>query len=1536
MDLSISPNSLLKELIANKEFVHIVSTDVLAVTDNCLDFIWDVGISGPRGSESKIFNSNKHLVGLIRRGLSFGIKLSLEKAKKSKKWFEYDPNKIKVWILKRGMEKFGDLLFDFEKRLDQITPILGENLKGLKIVALEKLDGENSQISYFDTTDQWVIGSKNVTILCRDINDLESTLYAESRYESVKVSAYSWFRTLEQFKACSKGDFVAKINDLKKLLMNNTLLCETIGNSNRQHIINYLDITTPQLYFTGLVSKENKRDSCYNPVSLMQFLDPFFFKYTAKFVDLPSQSIVSESLEKRIFGNISISFSPICSFNNQSFDFQSIDELCNYLSVIQSIILTLRTNTEGIVLYLINSGQKLDQDIVLSAFKIKSLQFSTLRLIRENLKNSIIKNFAINGLDEYKEAMTQPYKNHNSIMKYSIDNFWFSVYKYLIISVQNNAENFFNVIDKNFKIIRKQISNVYNIFDIEIVNQIENEFVFFKQLLLYSSIYLIDQIIYLNLNNTKTDSVQLSRYFFDSFSSFISDIKSQISCSRKLTGIPPSICSTCNVNSSGSVIVSPSHFGSIPSGSTIEFMVPPFNWSWKEIKDMLSSDFSLSHDTWILNKDEYYVTLDQKDSSESFLFPFSKTKYHLFVNLRHVFDDCVSRERNQLYSYYKIFVPNKHKLSTDSNNEVIFTRTENSIKLSTFRSSSVRLFWKMIGKLDSATKTTIINEIGTKGYNQLNQNQQLVRKLETLPLKFPWVNKSCTYIFPSGYAINIRDFEHLLYAIFGSSDFKYVVNSFYNCETNQDLSETVNIKESPTGNGLKLETTFVLPCGIPGSGKSFMLKSFIKKQMSIRKDSYYVSALTSGEHVTKFDMEDESIYSLIVSSNNKSNSSKDKRFDLIFYVSKDGCTRSILNGFKWNYNALFSEKIPKTYTNYSLPADSSEDSLSETEFRKLSKKSKFCMNFIIESFINLCSEIVKGNYEKGSTKDESFPEWVKHLKSEYNFTRNLRILILVDMNHTPDAFVGINEDFSSKFKLTEITLYKVIVLFISQGFIKSSRRPKKWRFIMSKEEVIISILKMIKRKNHSTLKGLSRKSVNVLLHFLTLYSQVIKLVNENGQAINSVLSKNTFKSLGFNGVIEIKNDYTEFKSILKENSEIFASLKSDLTQILNNNIDLQNTKNSEKIVSRFMDNLEILSNSINSIPDSLNHFAVNSFYSFIYSTCNNIPFKESENNSTKLYYSLGNNLIIKPFNLNVNPKGDLGDYLSRIRGEHNLTAITFENHKSSIEAITKIWNDHKESLEDTINHDSDSKEDVDHKVIKLEDIPNDKKHVTCCFFGHTTDSNTKDKSNVEFLLISKTISNLQVLLSLPFIGRSYDFQVSYLIFIHGWKLAFLTVSPMSKLFEIPSNETNYDIIINEKLPNNSVENESVKEFSSNPEIDEFEGIGNKTSLLLTSLLPFRENGHSHITLISEKFNPVISNVAINLLGEDFSKLSSLDANEYGVQTLEVQVNEQPLEGILKKGLSEDDSKLDPVKTLRILAIRLWDKRIMLKGDLGYM
>ncbi|OII74306.1 uncharacterized protein cubi_01150 [Cryptosporidium ubiquitum] len=1557
MDLDSFPKSLFRELVANKKFIHLVQTDASVITNNYLDFIWDIGTFGTRGSEDKLFSANKHLVCLLRRGLSLGIKLSQNDGKGSKpmRWFDYNVDQINIWILKRGMEKFCELFPDYRRRIEQITPIVGDDLQGLKLLALEKLDGENSQISYFDVTDQWVIGSKNVTILCSDISDLENIYYNKNRYQSAKSSAYSWFHTLEQFKMYSMEDYETEINNLKKFLKNNTLLCELIGNPNRQHIVNYSN-TSPQLYFFGLVSKENEYENCFSPLSLMQYLNPFFFKYIVQFVNLPSQHNVSECLEKRSFENCCMSLSPVFSFKNQCFNFQSINELDDYLSVIQSILLTLRTNTEGIVLYFIRSTGESDQDVVLSILKLKTIRFSCLRLIREYLKNIVIKNFVINVPYKYNLASLNTHEESESFLKFVSDNFWFSVYKYLAILIQNTTDDFFNKINKDFKRTCRQISNMYNLFDQKATDQMESDFIFFKQLFLSSSIYLLTKIAYLSLETKKIDSVQLVRYFFDSYSSFLSDMEFQISNSSKITGINFNLCNQNQPCLYGQPNVQLQNLGNLPSGSTIELLIPPLNWSWVEIKNMLSQDFSLGVDTWILDSSEFYLNINSSDSEDGH--SYIKPNYHIFVNIRHIFDNDITQGRDQLYNYYKITIFNELNSSSNSEKEVIFTFTENSIKMSTFRKSSLGQFKNLVSNLINKTTKIIVDEVGITEYSKLNANQQLVRKLEILPKILPWVNTSTKSIIPSGHVINIRDFEHLMYAVFGSNDLKYVIDAFYHRETKNDSKTpskiTDHFAEKAIFKDLRLESTFLLPFGIPGSGKSFILKSLIKTILSKHTNSYYFSALISGERVTEFNMEDESVYSLVVPSNE--DSSGNERFDLILYVSRDGCAQSLMNGSKWNYNTLISDKASNKSKNSQLPNNSLYE-LSEEKFQKFSKKTKNCMDLIIESFIKLCSKIVEERRNEDSTKTHDSSEWIKRLKSVYDGYRNLKLLVLVDVNHTPEVFLQMSGDFKSKFKLSDITLYRAFVLFISKNSKNTGDKSKAgWKYIFSKEHVILSILRMIRRTSHSTLKGFSKKNVSILLHFLVIYSQTIKVLQLNGKVVDSTLSKETLELLGFKGIIGLKDKDSEFFSELSSEAKpFFNSLISDLPDVVNS-VDISNPRNNEKLMDRFMSNLEELSKLIHVLPEPINSNMADNIYSNITSLCKNIPFKGSDVALGKLYYDLTDKFTIKPFDLEVTTRGELSDYLSQVRSKYGFTAIGFDNHKSSIETIIQVWNKHEESLIKVIREYNSKK--GNHDEINIGDIPKKVSHITCCFFRYKTGSNTEKVSNVESLLDSQIISDMMILFSMPYIGRSYNFQVSYLIYIHDWKLAFLTVSSQKNLLEVPTNENNYDILINRKttislakkdsnsksdegeINGNKIKkgrrNRSRKKSSGEDSKDDSKATNNQSALLLTSLLPFRKGGHPHITLFSGKFSPVISNVAISLLGNDFSELSSLRTDECEVRILEVQVNEQPLEGILNKGLSEDDSKLDPVKTLRILALGLWNEKIMLRGDLVYM
>ena len=63
---------------------------------------------------------------------------------------------------------------------------------------LNKANGENCQVSYFEKTDEWVISSKNVAVFVSNLEDLK--LYKEERYQFAALMAQEWFRFLEAKK----------------------------------------------------------------------------------------------------------------------------------------------------------------------------------------------------------------------------------------------------------------------------------------------------------------------------------------------------------------------------------------------------------------------------------------------------------------------------------------------------------------------------------------------------------------------------------------------------------------------------------------------------------------------------------------------------------------------------------------------------------------------------------------------------------------------------------------------------------------------------------------------------------------------------------------------------------------------------------------------------------------------------------------------------------------------------------------------------------------------------------------------------------------------------------------------------------------------------------------------------------------------------------------------------------------------------------------------------------------------------------------
>ena len=66
-----------------------------------------------------------------------------------------------------------------------------KNNKRIELVKTEKINGENSQVSYFRPLDSWVICSKNVSVVASTLQDLN--MYKENRYKFAILIAEQWF-----------------------------------------------------------------------------------------------------------------------------------------------------------------------------------------------------------------------------------------------------------------------------------------------------------------------------------------------------------------------------------------------------------------------------------------------------------------------------------------------------------------------------------------------------------------------------------------------------------------------------------------------------------------------------------------------------------------------------------------------------------------------------------------------------------------------------------------------------------------------------------------------------------------------------------------------------------------------------------------------------------------------------------------------------------------------------------------------------------------------------------------------------------------------------------------------------------------------------------------------------------------------------------------------------------------------------------------------------------------------------------------------
>jgi energy-coupling factor transporter ATP-binding protein EcfA2 len=291
-------------------------------------------------------------------------------------------NKLTYKIARRGIIKF----FDYQSKTSKkhklmqrlINPIHMAFKCGnkIRIYYTEKANGENLQISFDNEFNAWIIGSKNVTIVVRDQNDIDwykTQAEPRDRYRYAVEFAELWFQILNE-KVIKTGLY----SDLLKEITGYTLCGENVGDLAHQHIKLYKE---KDIVFFGMVA--NQGEEICEPITK-----------------------VTEVLSKYGLSVVNFTASP---------DLESFEEFDKYMIEQYNKVLVsdVEKNGEGQVAYF--SAISGNNEKIVSVAKLKTFEYKFLRMIREKIK------FNKHELDVAK-AMKDLTKESNKILKEEGDN----------------------------------------------------------------------------------------------------------------------------------------------------------------------------------------------------------------------------------------------------------------------------------------------------------------------------------------------------------------------------------------------------------------------------------------------------------------------------------------------------------------------------------------------------------------------------------------------------------------------------------------------------------------------------------------------------------------------------------------------------------------------------------------------------------------------------------------------------------------------------------------------------------------------------------------------------------------------------------------------------------------------------------------------------------------------------------------------------------------------------------------------------------
>ena len=359
----------------------------------------------------------------------------------------YNTETNKIGIARIGLIKFFDYrkeythIYNEEKR---VLEKVKESKLPISVYLTEKANGENFQVSFNPIFNCWIIGSKTVTIACRDIKDIEfynnpenfrqknfkpvitefittKNLLSIRRYEYVLDFAKKWFNILNKLFKTEE-----EINEFKKVISYHTFIGENVGDQYHQHIKIYKE---GDIIFYGIVN---------------------YLKYDTE-ICLP----LNQSFE--IFKKFGFTMVPM----NRSEIFNTYEDLKLYLDQKYNEVLlkTIKESGEGNVIYFVENGENGEENVI-SVAKLKTFEYRFYRKIREKIEVLLEryrkhpKNLSLNdlkkSLKKESEELAENYQKELDFDKY----IRFSEFVFDYVIKYDNQRHYFDVFAEFIHILK--------------------------------------------------------------------------------------------------------------------------------------------------------------------------------------------------------------------------------------------------------------------------------------------------------------------------------------------------------------------------------------------------------------------------------------------------------------------------------------------------------------------------------------------------------------------------------------------------------------------------------------------------------------------------------------------------------------------------------------------------------------------------------------------------------------------------------------------------------------------------------------------------------------------------------------------------------------------------------------------------------------------------------------------------------------------------------------------------------------------------